>query len=700
MGARGDGRHRTHLRRAGSGKVSWSSAEALILIFVALYVLLLWWAAWRAHVKGAGQKGEVPADALIGAETPRQRGLAGNAGQLRALIGQFIGRESAMHAFEQFAGDKRPVGDNDPIDDGLADTAERFLGGALGSALARRVIDSQFAPQPSEALARVLDEAALAVRFNRELLQTTLDNLSQGVTVVDQDLRLVAWNDTYIDLFHIPPGFLYAGKPVADVIAFTARGLGQPEENLPAYVEKRLEQIRNRHHRAYERQRADGRYLRLVSSPMPGGRYVTSYTDVSELREAAIALHTANAQLEERVASRTRELTEANLALAAAKLRAEHTAKAQARFLAAASHDVLQPLQAARLFIGAYMECSAEADPEATEMLENADMALDSADRLLRALLNLSRLEFGAVKPAVRAVEVGALLEELCREFEFAAREKGLRLRMLPTREWVLSDRDLLRSVLQNLIGNAIRYTRKGAVLVCCRRDAGGLRLEVRDSGPGIPAHSQEAIFGEFSRLSRDREFGPGTGLGLSIAKRICTLLAHGLTVRSAPGRGSKFSVLLPRGHADRDEIRGEKPARLLQGLRVLCIENDPVVLQGLESLLRKWKVDVTTAPTGAAALALLGGWDIIIADYHLEASNNGLDLIAAMRGRAATFALLTADQSVAMTERAAILNVEIIRKPVAPLFLRGFLVRAHSVASMGAAPPPALAQRQPASPA
>jgi signal transduction histidine kinase len=668
-------------------------------------MLLLWWAAWRADREGRARRvgGDMIPSVARAQGAPAEappRGGAGNAGELRALIGQFIGRESAMHAFEQL-GDKRSVSDDDPIDDGLVDTAEHFLGRVPGSALARRMADSQFALRPSESLMRVLDEAALAVRFNREMLQTPLGNLSQGVTVVDQNLRLVAWNDTYIDVFNVTPGFLYAGKPVVDVIAFTARGLGHPEKDIPAYVERRLQQIRNRHHRAYERQRADGRYFRIVSSPMSGGRYVTSYTDVSELREAAIALHTANAQLEEQVASRTRELTEANLALTAAKLRAEHTAKAQARFLATASHDMLQPLQAARLFIGSYMECGSEADPEAMEMLENADMALDSADRLLRALLNLSRLEIGAVKPAVRAVEIGALLEELRREFEFAAREKGLTLRIVPTRDWVLSDRDLLRSVLQNLIGNAIRYTRKGSVLVCCRRDAAGIRLEVRDSGPGIPANSHEAIFGEFSRLSRDREFGPGTGLGLSIAKRICTLLAHGLTVRSAPGRGSKFSVLLPRGHADRDDIRGEKPARRLQGLKVLCVENDPVVLQSMEALLRKWKVDVTTASTGAAALTLSGGWDIIIADYHLEGGNNGLDLIAAMRRRAATFALLTADQSIAMTERAAILNVEIIRKPVAPVFLRGFLMRAHSVAGMGAAPqPPALALCRPGSPA
>lgn len=620
--------------------------------------------------------------AFITAATPderpeQDRELHGTVGNLKSLVSQFVGHEDANRAFNHLGREQgRRLRDNDHITPPLARAAERMLAGAIGAALARRVIGWQLADtaRDTDDVVRVLDEAAQAVQFNRELLNTTLNNLDQGVSVVDADLRLVAWNKRYIELFEFPPGFIYVGKPLEDVLRFGAMKAGYIGKEIEDQVERRVAHIRRRQIHSFERDRADGLVLKILGSPMSGGRYVTSYTDVTELRRAAHALTQANEHLEERVVSRTRELTEAVTALAAAKLLAERATNSQTRFLAAASHDVLQPLQAARLFVATAMEVPS--DRTAQDLLTHADLAIESADRLLRALLNLSRLEIGGVKLEVRPVEIAALLGELQREFAMAASEKGLTLRVIATRAWAVSDPDLLRSVLQNLIGNAIRYTAKGAVLIGCRNDGGSIRFEVRDSGHGIPADALGSIFDEFSRLPQGMRAAPGAGLGLSIAERVCRLLDHNLTVRSTVGRGSVFSVKVPRAESRARNNASLAPGALPNGFRVLHVEDDEAVQQSMSALLRRWGGEVITATSMEQALTLEGQWDVVLADYRLEQNGNGLDLIEAMQDRAHVFALLAADPEESVVERAASLGVEVIRKPVAPLFLRTFLAR------------------------
>ncbi len=486
-------------------------------------------------------------DAQVQDESARRSPeLRGTVGDLKALITQFLGHEDAAGAFKELekAGNRR-LKDKDRIDPGLARAAERLIAGAIGASLARRVIGWQLAEGHWETadVLRALDDAAQAVQFNRELLQATVDHMSQGVYVVDRDGLLIAWNTRYVELFAFPSGFIHVGKPIAETIGFALSTSGVSDSEITSYVNMRLTQIRQRVPHSFERIRPDGTVLKILGMPMPGGRYVTSFTDVTEMRRVASELQQANERLEARVLERTRELTAANMALAEAKGRAERTTNSQAHFLAAASHDLLQPLHAARLFMGALREDLPPKGSSAHELANNADLSIESANRLLRALLNLSRLEVGGVKPEVRPVNVGALLSELRREFEAVAADRNLTLRVTPSNVWVLSDPDLLRSVLQNLIGNAIRYTKTGAVLVGCRRDPDGVRFEVRDSGPGIPDDALALIFEEFSRLANSVETGPGAGLGLAIAERICNLLNHKLTVRSAVGKGSTFSV-------------------------------------------------------------------------------------------------------------------------------------------------------------
>lgn len=619
-------------------------------------------------------------------EAGQDRNLHGNVGDLKAMLSQFLGQKDGVRAFERLGQERGGrLRDGDQIDPSLARATERLLAGAIGASLARSVIGWQLSDDRKQAVevVRVLDEAAEAVQFNRELLQTSLDNLDQGVSVVDADLRLVAWNKRYLNLFNFPPGFIHVGRPVSEVIEYAAKRSGHGGPDLEQYMEDRMGPMRRRVSQVFERARSDGIILKVSGSPIPGGRYLTSFTDVTELRGAATALREANdklersnEQLEERVRDRTTELTQSNNALADAKIVAERATKSQTRFLAAASHDVLQPLQAARLLIGTVVEDVLPEDQSAVELLSHADLSIETADKLLRALLNLSRLEVGGLKPDVQAINAGALLEELQREFQLVASEKGLDLRAGPTSAWVLSDPDLLRSILQNLISNAVKYTREGGIIVGCRRDAQGVRFEVRDSGPGIPEDEIQTIFKEYFRLQNGIEAGPGAGLGLSIAERICNLLGHKLAVRSEVGKGSVFSVIVPRADIELALARVAMPGVLPKGFRILYVENDPNVLQSMRALLCRWGADVSVATGMNQALNMKGPWDVILADYHLEADGTGLDLLTAMRGRSQVFALITAAPSDGMLADASKRNIDVIRKPVAPSFLRAFLIK------------------------
>ena len=593
-------------------------------------------------------------------------------GDLKTLVARFVGDAGAERAFSAFGRETGHIlKDADPADAGLARAAERMLAGAVGASSARRVISAALAGggRAPEDVVRMLDEASQAVQFNRELLQATLDNIDQGVSVVDEDLRLIAWNARYIELFDLPAGFVHVGQPVAAVYRLNAeRGEVEPAD-MEAWVERRLGALRRREPHDHERAQPNGRILRSTGAPMTGGGYVTSYTDITALHRAAQALEEANEQLEARVADRTERLAEAKQA-------AEEATASKTRFLAAASHDLLQPLHAARLFIAALKDDAA--DTASRTLAENADRSIESAHGLLKALLNLSRLETGGVRPAVGPLSLEALLADLRREFTPIARAKGLQLRLVPSRLWVASDRDLLRSLLQNLIGNAVRYTDEGAVLIGVRRVGDALRIEVHDTGRGIAPEQQDAVFNEFTRLPGRGGDEPGAGLGLAIVRRVASLLGHRLDLTSEPGRGSMFSVTAPRA------VAVETPAAAppsssrgasLKGLRVLCVDNEPTILSGLTALLERWGATVVTASDAAGALALPGPFDAALVDLHLGDGPDGLTVVDGLRARGVrAVALITADADEALQARATAAGAVMMPKPVRPASLKAFL--------------------------
>ncbi|MEI9963430.1 MAG: PAS-domain containing protein [Caulobacteraceae bacterium] len=419
-----------------------------------------------------------------------QAPLFGTLGDLRVLLEQFLGREDGHRAFVALNRERRRKGkDSDPVDPQTARAVERMLAGAIGASSARGVISLTLAHagrDPAD-VSEILDQAAQAVHFRRELLHATLESLDQGIVVVDRELRLVAWNNRYLSLFELAPAMVFIGQSFEEIVRHSAANGGEAASEIERIVKDRLDPIVRREAQMRERDWPNGLTLKIVGAPIANGDYVISFTDVSELKSAARALAQANDQLEQRVAARTSELTAANAELAEAKAQAERMTNSQARFVAAASHDLLQPLHAARLFLGAANEDLA-AWPEIRDLLAKADLSIDAADRMLRALLNLSRLEVHGVQPEFKAVDITLVLDALRREFEPTARERRLRFRVLAGKSWVRSDPDLLRSVLQNLIGNAVRYTPTGGtVLVCCRHAGDDLRIEIRDSGPASP---------------------------------------------------------------------------------------------------------------------------------------------------------------------------------------------------------------------
>ncbi|MBD8881680.1 hybrid sensor histidine kinase/response regulator [Rhodanobacter sp. 7MK24] len=606
---------------------------------------------------------------------------------LRTIATRIVGQRGTERAFAEHEERRgRPLQPSETADRALIQHTERLLAGAVGAASARRILMGMLSGSGldiAEAMA-LMDEASQELRFNRELLSSTLENVSQGISVVDAGMRLVAWNRRYLELFGYPDGMVYVGVPVADLIRWNAEhGECGPGE-VGGHVAKRIAHLRAGTPHVFQRVRADGSTIEMRGSALPGGGYVTTYTDVTAYKRAEQALIEANETLEQRVDQRTAELSEALAATAQAQRTAEAANASKTRFLAAASHDLLQPLNAARLFTSALRQ-QPQLDVESRQLAERIDVAFRAAEDLLDALLDTSRLDTGTYRPEIADFALAELFDSLQSQFAPLAEQRGLRLRVARTRLAVRSDPQLLRRVLQNFLSNALRYTHHGGVLLGVRRNSGKVRIEVWDSGPGIPAEQSARIFGEFQRLEQPSPWGEkGLGLGLSICDRIATMLNHRLDLQSRPGHGSCFAVVTPRAAAAPERRQGVRRVSGVGGdeqlpLTVLCLDDDIAILDGMRILLSRWGVDCRTARDAAAAAVELerGPVDLILADYHLADDTDGLQALQQLRANHVSLppaALITADGSSELKQRARALGYPLLHKPVRPAALRALL--------------------------
>ena len=550
--------------------------------------------------------------------------------ELQHLVARFVGEQKTQKLLSKQLQQQNKFASKKTLA-----AAERYLSGVMGAASARVVMKSMLAGGQVDLadVEAIVDETSEVLQFNRELLHGAIENIGQGISVVDRELRLVAWNRRYLEMFDYPESLIVAGRPIADIIRFNAgKGLcgpGDPEE----HVHKRVAFMsRGTPHRS-ECCRKDGRVIDIRGNPMPCGGFVMSFTDITEFRQVEQALKEANESLEQRVKERTRALNELNQQLLEAKTAAESASRSRSRFFAAVSHDLMQPVNAARLF-AASLETADQSD-DVQRLTRHLKGSLLSVEGLLKDVLDMSRLEAGKLRATIRVFCLADVLEPLASEFRLQAVDEALTFRMAGSDCWVRTDPHLLRRILQNFLTNAFRYCRpeQGRVMLNVRHWPNRrLAIEVRDNGAGIPENKQELIFAEFQRLHRD---GQGLGLGLSIARGIADVLHLPLGVRSQAGAGTTFSVQLQA--VERQVIRQERvtlPADSLEGLEVLCVDNEGDILQGMSNLLGRWGCQVHCADNfqGALLRTMDCNPDVLLVDYHLDDELNGIELVDRLR--------------------------------------------------------------------
>jgi PAS domain S-box-containing protein len=608
-------------------------------------------------------------------------------GDLETVASRILGSLAASQAFKEYVahtgqGLPKP---SEPADRGLVQHVERALAASIGASSARVVLTHALQRKGLEVdeVAEILDETSQELRFSRQLLQATMENVTQGISVVDAQLHVVAWNRRYLELFGYPDGMVLVGRPVVDLLRWNAAQGELGDGEAEAQVAKRLMHLRAGTAYTYQRVRRNGRVYSIHGQPMAGGGFVTTYTDITDFKRHEQELLEAKHGLEERVAHRTRELSASLAAQQLAKQQAEAANTSKTRFFAAASHDLLQPLNAARLFVSA-LASRAEVHADIRELATRIDDSMRAAEELLNDLLDSARLDSGALKPDISSFPIMDLLEELHRQYAPLAESRHLRLRIVGCRDLVRSDRSMLRRIIQNYISNGLRYTERGGVLVGCRRRGADLEIAVYDTGPGIALHQRDAMYAEFSRLEHDSPWGEkGLGLGLSICDRLAKLMQHTLSFASLPGRGSMFGVRVRREMEARSAYRADRHVPApdpgnLSGMRVLCVDNDTAILDGMEALLGQWGIETLKARNSseAALLCVESGVDTVLADFHLGDGLDGIELLCRLLTQSPTMsaALISADHDADLMLAARRAGFPLLYKPLRPAALRALL--------------------------
>ncbi len=415
-------------------------------------------------------------------------------------------------------------------------------------------------------------------------------------------------------------------------------------------------------------------------------RSIDQQYNAFSLFETAIAL-------DHQVLNRTRELQAAlrsiersNDDLYRAKQQAEAASSLKSSVLISVTHDLLQPLNAARLTLSTFAE-GMDISGQGAALIGQVDRSLLTLEDLLKTLLDISKLDAGVLRPEARPIPISSLFDPLRQEFVPLAAKRGLALTIQPSSDIVMSDPLMLRRILQNLLANALRYTQKGGVLMGCRRRGDSIQVEVHDTGPGIAETQRQAIFLEFQRGDAGAGDDAGFGLGLSIVRRFATALGHEIRLASRIGHGSSFSVTLPRIALEAYTALEDDNRPIdfqysgLQGAKILLVENDPASADAMAALLEKWGCDVAKTVSTADALerigALGGEPNAIIADLHLDAGESGLEAVNVIRQHTQSeipAMVVTADYSADAAHEAGIYGLELLKKPVRPAELRSLL--------------------------
>jgi PAS domain S-box-containing protein len=463
--------------------------------------------------------------------------------------------------------------------------------------VAREITERKLAEDAAARLQALLNEAVSAI--------------DDGIAIYDSEKRLIVANSAMSRLSGGPADLLTPGRTFTELIDRVRTGYRDiDDEAFAAFRSRRTAQFRTADGVPDEYLQPSGAWIEIRDFRTREGGAVSVVSDITALKTTAIELDRARA-------------------------RAEAANVAKSRFLAAASHDLRQPLQTIALLEGILKQ--KVTDPEAASIIDQLGISLNAMAGMLDTLLEVNQLEAGIVNPAIEDFAIDNLLERLRAELGYHAEAKGLALQVVRSSAIVRSDPKLLEHIVRNLLSNAIKYTNQGKILLGCRRLGSLLRIDVIDTGIGIPQDQMEAVFGEFHQIdnpARDRR--RGLGLGLSIVQRLSHLLAHPVKVRSVLGKGSRFSVEVPQGERSGARKIRRTPARSARPTRILLVEDDGAILTTLRMLLERDGHTVVASEDAAHALADLRrtNWrpEVVVSDFNLPGNVNGLELIKLIR--------------------------------------------------------------------
>lgn len=529
---------------------------------------------------------------------------------------------------------------------------------------------------------RLIDQQA-------HFLQAAFDHMSLGICTVSSRSELLIHNERFGELLGVPLPLLKKGTRFQRIVEHVERHEILDRKDRRSDFAGWFRAIR-RNETVQERfRRRDGMSLDIRIRSLPDDGFIVSVMDVTAETQAA-------ALLEQRVQERTAELMEANrllqihadeqrkieAALRQAKEAAEAAHTSKTRFLAAASHDLLQPINAAKLYLSMLTEQVGE--PGANEVVSRLNRSFTSIESLLQALLDISRLDSSGAEFNITSFDLGSLLQGIAEDLAPLATEKGIDLRIVPSTRWVTSDQRYLMRCIQNLVVNAIQYTERGRVLVGCRLRRNRVRIEVWDTGIGISQEDKTRIFNEFTRAGGAGK-STGMGLGLSIVERACRHLDHPVRLVSQPGQGSVFSIEVPLavpGRASACENSTMEP--IADGdldLIVMLVENDADELDAMTQILESWGASVLAASSTAEAAALMQeigtAPDILLADYQLDDGDNGIETIRTLRALAGVeipAVIISANRQRDFVRVGEEMSFAVLAKPVQPVRLRALI--------------------------
>ncbi|WP_100643701.1 PAS domain-containing hybrid sensor histidine kinase/response regulator [Alteromonas facilis] len=656
------------------------------------YIVFSLWAPARLLDRIQAEAFVSPTDVRNGIS--REQAANVHVEDLLTLLTTFMGQgrcEQLVGEFNRTHGER--VQKSDRPTPAFVAFCERALGGVIGASSAQALTDSVTRGKKLDftEVINFFDDTTQAMQFNMTALITSLENIDQGISVVDKQLKLVAWNKRYSDMFDYPEGMLEVGASVAALVRYNAENGNCGPGPIEDEVEKRMRHLRAGTPHKFTRQRKDGKVIEMIGNPLPGGGFVTTFNDITGHVEIQQALEESNINLEHRVKKRTEEVhsinaelrleiqrrSDAEKELIRARKAAEEANASKTRFLALASHDVLQPLNAAKLYVSALQEYSLEEN--AQELVKKLNQSVNSSEHLIGTLLDIARLDQGDLKPSIEPVDIQQLLAPLIDQTAMRAKEKGLEFRHHLRPCWVLADKTYLYRIVQNLLSNAVKYTQHGKVLLVVKTFKEQVIIRVYDTGMGISEDQQFLIFSDFYRTDNHTE--SGVGLGLGVVRRLSTQMNCNVNVRSTVNKGSEFELRLSLTQGIANDEKGPSPASTsFSGLRVLCVDDQQENLDALKVLLERWGVTVETANNRSLAIERTRELrpQIVLMDYQLSNNENGLELIETLRSESGIVfpaCLITAVREQALIDQCKAHGVHFMNKPVKPAKLRALLL-------------------------